>query len=91
MTDHAAALSFYVVISTKGKISFAKDAVYEQQFRHYGFHIGPEISGGNCGLYRVGNRVALLFSNKADRSEYLSTHGSESTGFPSELLGWWFV
>lgn len=86
-----AAASFYVVISSKGKIDFTKDAISERELQRYGFNLGPAEANGHQGLFRAGNRVALLFPNKNVMSDYLQSLGCNSEGFSSGLLGWWFA
>jgi hypothetical protein len=90
-TTAEAAASFYVVITTKGKIDFTKDAITERELQGYGFNVGAAEANGHHGLFRAGNRVALLFPNKTVMSDYLQSLGCNSEGFSSGLLGWWFA
>lgn len=82
---------FYVVTSTKGVIDFTREPISEQQLGTYGFSVGPERDDGCHGLYRGGNRVALLFANRDALSTHLSAYRVGSSGFSPDLLGWWFA
>lgn len=92
-TIENASASLYVVTSIKGAITFFEDAVTEQELQRFDFDVGREVLPGanHKGLYRNGNRVALVFSDKTEMSEYLHEHGCNSVGYPKELLGWWFA
>ena len=82
--------SYYVVTSTKGKVDFTATAESEPELQRLGFEIGPP-NDGYQGLYKTGNRVALLFTNKRELSDYLNAVGCKSAGFPREFLAWWIL